>query len=99
MGVEFYACKRCGESRYEEYVYHCDKCEHSLCTRCVVNDDIGDDYAHSYCVIFDGTQAMKDKYGIDDEDIAKGYIKEGDVIDDAGIDPKYCRFCQGEAVA
>ena len=48
MGVYYYHCKSCNESRYEEYVGWCNKCRTPICTSCVVNDDINDRYAYSY---------------------------------------------------
>ena len=38
MSVDFYECDCCEESRYEEYVGHCNKCGHSLCTYCLVDN-------------------------------------------------------------
>jgi hypothetical protein len=99
MSVDFYSCDCCGESRYEECVHHCDKCQHSLCTYCLVNDDINDQYTHQYCIRYDGSDEMKKEYGIDDEWIEKGWVEVGGIIDDTGIDPKYCPFCTGEKVA
>ncbi|MFI2856933.1 hypothetical protein ACH6EH_07305 [Paenibacillus sp. JSM ZJ436] len=96
MGVDFYACDCCGESRYEEYVAHCPKCDHSLCTSCVVNDDINSRYAYDYGVKFDGTAEQKSEYRIDDEN--KYDYEIGEIIDDTGIAPKYCPFCNGTEV-
>lgn len=99
MSVDFYSCDCCEESRYEEFVHHCDKCGHSLGTCCVVNDDIGSSYAHDYCVKFDGTKEMMEEYGINEEYIEKEWVVEGEVIDDTGIDPKYCPFCNKTSVS
>jgi hypothetical protein len=98
MGVDFYACDCCGESLYEEYVGHCSSCGHRIGTCCVVNDDINSRFAYHYEVRFDGSQEMVEEYGLD-EHIENGWINVGDVIDDVGIDPKYCPFCQGTEVA
>jgi hypothetical protein len=53
MGVDYYHCEVCGESRYEEYVGNCNKCGNSLCTNCLVNKDFDDRYAHRYGYKFD----------------------------------------------
>jgi hypothetical protein len=42
---------------------------------------------------------MKEKYGIDDEAIKNEWVTLDEIIDDTGIDPKYCPFCQGTSVA
>lgn len=91
MSVDFYHCEACSESRYEEYVGTCTSCGNSLCTSCVVNDDVKSDYAYEYGVRFDGTKEQMDEYGIED-----GWYEIGDIIDDTSIDPHYCPFCQGE---
>ena len=84
MSVDYYSCDCCGESVYEEYVGHCDKCGHSLCTECLVNDDIESPYAYDYHVKCDGTKEQADRYGFE-----VGDIKVGEVIYNVGIDPKY----------
>lgn len=98
MGVEYHSCRKCGEARYEEYVGNCTSCSASLCTNCVVNDDINSSYASSYGVVFDGSKEMRKEYDIKDEYIEKGWIEEGEVIDDTSIAPKYCPYCQGKAI-
>ncbi|KQL18813.1 hypothetical protein [Cytobacillus solani] len=99
MGVSYYACKCCGESRYEEYVGSCTTCGKTLGTCCVVNDDIGSDYAYEYGVIYDGSEAQKNEYGIEEDWEEKGWVTIGEVIDDTSIQPKYCPFCTGEEIA
>jgi hypothetical protein len=98
MSVDFYECDCCEESRYEEYVGHCDKCGHSLCTNCLVNDDINSNYTYDYQVKYDGSKEQKEKYGIEDDEEEKGWVTIGKPIDDTGIDPKYCPFCNGKKV-
>ena len=98
MGVSYYACKCCGESRYEEYVGNCTSCGKSLGTCCVVNDDIGSRYAYEYGVIYDGSDEQKKEYEIGDDWEEKGWVTVGEVIDDTAIQPKYCPFCTGEQV-
>jgi hypothetical protein len=99
MSVDFYACKCCGESRYEEYVGSCTGCGKSLGTCCLTNDDIGSRFAHDYGVIYDGSDEQKKEYGIEDDWEEKGWVTIGEVIDDTAIQPKYCPFCSGEEVA
>lgn len=103
MSVDFYACKCCGESRYEEYVGSCNKCGASIGTCCVVNDDVKSKYAYSYGYRFDpdNIELMNqykregfELYG----DEGDPYYEDGDVIDDSGIDSKYCPFCSGESI-
>lgn len=53
MGVDFYHCKSCEESRYEEYIDHCNKCGNYICTACVINDDLDSKYAYHYGYKFD----------------------------------------------
>jgi len=98
MSVDYYSCDCCGESVYEEYVKGCEKCGHSICTDCVVNDDINSEYASRYRVKFDGPEEQKEEYGITKEDIENGYFEIGKPIDDTGIDPKYCPFCNGKMI-
>lgn len=93
MSVDFYGCDCCGESRYEECVDSCSQCEHSLCTRCLVNKDSNSVYTYDYEVKFDGTETMAKEYGFDIDD-----YEVGDVVDDVGIDKKYCPFCNGNRV-
>ena len=92
MGVDFYGCHSCGESRYEEYVASCPCCGHRVCTSCVVNDDINSRYAYDYGVKYDGTKEQIEEYGITYE------YELGEIIDDTGIAPKYCPFCNGTKV-
>lgn len=98
MSVDYYSCDCCEESVYEEFVRHCEKCGHRICTNCVVNDDINSEYASRYRIKFDGSEEQKEEYGITDEEIEKGYFKIGEPLDDTGIDPKYCPFCNGESI-
>lgn len=98
MGVDYYACSCCGESRYEEFVGNCTSCGESLCTSCLTNDDVNSNYAHSYGVVFDGSKEMIDEYDITQEEIEKGWVEVDEIIDDTSIAPKYCPYCQGEEI-
>ena len=93
MSVDFYECDCCEESRYEEYVGRCSKCGHSLCTNCLINNDIDSPYAHDYQVECDGTPEQREEYDFDEGD-----YEIGDVIDDSGIDSTYCPFCSGTEI-
>lgn len=103
MGVSYYGCKSCGESRYEEYVGSCQGCGNRLCTNCLVNDDIESSYAHEYGIKFDSNNAemvkelLNEGYISVDED-GNYDIEEGELIDDSSIQPKYCPFCQGNEI-
>ncbi|WP_346884335.1 hypothetical protein [Clostridium sp. UBA4395] len=98
MSVDFYSCDCCEESRYEEYVGHCSKCGHSLCTSCLVNNDINSSYAYEYNVKFDGSEKQKEEYDIESKQESEYGYEIGDIIDDAGIDSKYCPFCTGNEI-
>ena len=98
MSVDYHSCDCCEESVYEEFVKSCEKCGHNICTDCVVNDDINSEYASKYRVKFDGSEEQKEEYGITEEDIENGYFEIGKPIDDTGIDPKYCPFCNGKMI-
>lgn len=98
MGVDFYACESCGESRYSEFVGSCTCCGNRLCTNCMTNDDVNSQYANDYGVVFDGSKKMMEEYDISQEDIDKGYYEIGELIDDTSIDPKYCPYCEGEDI-
>lgn len=99
MGVDFYHCESCGESRYEEFVDRCGTCEHSLCTACLVNKDFESNYAYEYNVKFDGSNEQKEEYGIETKDESEWGYEEGEIIDDSGIDSKYCPFCNNVKVS
>lgn len=88
MSVDYCTCDCCEEALYEEYVDTCHQCGHSLCTDCLINKDFEDNYAYLYRVKYDGSEEQKEKYC----KFKKDY-KIGDRINDAGIDPKYCPFC------
>jgi len=93
----------CGESLYEEYVGHCNKCHNSLCTHCLVNKDINVLYAHKYGYKFNSNDPeLMRKYENEGYTLYKpdgeSYYKDGDIIDDSGIDSKYCPFCSGEKI-
>jgi hypothetical protein len=98
MGVSYYACKCCGESMYSEYVGNCTNCGIRLCTDCLINNDVESRFAYEYGAKFDGSQEMIDEYNVTQEEIEKGYVKIGELIDDTAILPKYCPFCQGEEI-
>ena len=98
MGVDYYGCANCGDGVYEEYIHHCEECGKSIGTCCVVNDDVGDRYAHAYKIKYDGFDEQKAKYGIKEDWIEKGWVTIGEPMDDVGIDPKYCPFCGGGKV-
>jgi len=98
MSVDFYSCDCCEESRYEEYVGHCSNCGHSLCTSCLINNDIDSRYAYEYNVKFDGSKKQKEEYCIESKEESKYGYEIGDVIDDVGIDSKYCPFCSGNKI-
>jgi len=98
MSVDYYSCDCCEESVYEEFVKHCEKCGHNICTECVVNDDIDSEYASRYRIKFDGSDEQKEEYGITQENIDNGYFKIGEPIQDTVIDPKYCPFCNCEMI-
>ena len=93
MSVDYYSCDSCEESRYEEYVATCSKCFHSVCTACVVNDDIESNCAYEYGTKYDGSESQREEFGIEDNT-----YEIGEIIDDTGIDPKYCPFCSGNEV-
>lgn len=103
MSVDFYGCDCCKESVYEEYVERCNKCGSSLCTSCLVNNDIKSKYAHSYGYVFDPSNPdLMLKYVQEGfslyNDSGDQYYEDGDIIDDSGIDSKYCPFCSGEEI-
>lgn len=93
MSVDFYSCDYCEDSIYKEYVGHCADCGHSICTNCLVNDDVNSRYEYDYRVKCDGTEEQAEEYGFELSD-----YKIGKVIEDSGIDPKYCPFCNGKKV-
>ena len=93
MSVDYYSCNCCGKGVYEEYVGKCSKCGHSLCTNCLINDDINSSYAGNYSITCDGTKQQADEIGFDLDDYAIG-----ETIEDSGIDSKYCPFCSGKEI-
>ena len=97
MSVDYYSCKHCGESRYEEYVGSCNKCGESICTSCLINNDVNSKYAYDYGYKFDSSnpELMK-RYEEEGFDMS-GY-EDGDIIDDSGIDGKYCPFCSVDSI-
>lgn len=103
MGVDYYHCEVCNESRYEEYVGSCIECGNRLCTSCLVNDDVNSRYAHSYGHRYDPNneelmqKLTDDGYDLKDSN-GKPYYEEGDIIDDSSIQPKYCPYCSGGTV-
>jgi hypothetical protein len=103
MGVEFYSCDCCNNSKYEEYVGHCNNCWSNICTSCLVNNDIKSNYAHSYGYQFDSNNPKlmslyeAEGFNLYDEENNPIY-EDGEIIDDSNIDSKYCPFCSGEAI-
>ncbi len=93
MSVDLYECDCCEESRYDEYTGTCNKCGHRLCTDCLINNDIESNFAYDYEVKCDGTKEQAEEYGF-----KVGDYEIGDIIDDSGIDSKYCPFCSGGEV-
>jgi hypothetical protein len=99
MGVDFDSCSKCNQSRHDEFVGVCGGCMttvgcgQSLCTSCLVNDDINSKNAYKYGTICDGTYEQAKLHQLEDGDYG-----EGDMIDDSGIDPKYCPYCSGKEV-
>ena len=103
MGVDYYECKSCGESRYEEYVGWCQSCGAKLCTHCLINNDIGSRFSYDYGLVFykDEPEEMKkiEEMGFDlYDDKGNPYYEDGDIIDDSSIQPKYCPFCSGDEI-
>lgn len=103
MGVDFYHCASCEESRYEEYVGWCQGCSKGLCTACVVNDDVKSDYAYQYGYKFDsGNPELMKKYEAEGYSLyrenGESYYEDGDVLDDSSISSNYCPFCTGVEV-
>ena len=103
MSVDFYSCKCCGDSVYEEFIASCIKCNNRLCTNCLINKDGKTSrYYYQYGYIFDPNNEelikelvnegfeLKDNNGDD-------YYKEGDLIDDSAIIPKHCPYCSGSS--
>lgn len=103
MGVSFYSCDSCGESLYEEYVGHCIKCDSSLCTSCLINDDIKDRFAYKYGYVYDSNnpelmEQYKEAGFYLTKENGDPYYEDGDIIDDSGIAEKYCPFCSGNSI-
>lgn len=103
MGVDFYHCTVCDESRYEEYVGWCQGCSNGLCTACLVNKENDSPYAYQHGLIFDSEEPelMKEYealgYALYKED-GESYYDDGDVIDDSGIADKFCPYCTGKKI-
>jgi hypothetical protein len=103
MGVSYSGCDSCGESKYEEYVGCCTSCGNSLCTQCLVSNDVGSPYAHKYGIIFDSQnpylidRLLNEGVYILYEDGSYIY-EDGDLIGDTSIDIVYCPFCSGDKV-
>lgn len=101
MGVDYYCCKACGDSRYEEYVDSCYGCGNRVCSYCLENKgDIDSRYTSHYGIRFDSTneealkQQLEDKWVTKNEDGTYD-MEEGELFGDTGVDPKYCPFCNG----
>lgn len=103
MGVDYYHCESCDESRYEEYVGNCQACGNNLCTYCLVNKEHDSRYAYEHGLRYDSTkpelmkQYEESGFNLNDKD-GKCYYKDGDIIDDSGIQSKFCPFCTGKQV-
>jgi len=104
MGVDFYGCKCCGESKYSEHVGSCQNCGKSLCTSCLINDNINSSWAHEYGMHFeeDKLEEIMKELSMIKEDFydvtGKPYWSEGTIIDDTSILEKYCPFCSGDKI-
>jgi hypothetical protein len=100
MGVDFYHCESCGDSKYSEYVDYCSKCQHRLCTRCLENgEEIVSPYAHHYNVKFNGSKEQREEFGVESKEESEYGYEIGEIIDDSGIDSKYCPFCNNSKVS
>jgi hypothetical protein len=103
MSVDYYHCESCNDSHYEEYVGSCNKCGNSLCTNCLVNNDVNSRYAYEYGYKFDSTndelikRLIDEGYHIKNEDGSFSY-EDGDIVDDSSIQSKYCPFCSGNNI-
>lgn len=100
MGVDFYYCEVCENSRYEEYVGNCQGCGKGICTACVTNDDINSDYEHLYGLKYNSSEPeLMKKYEEEGFHIynenGESYYEDDEIIDDSSISSKYCPFCQG----
>lgn len=99
MSVDYYGCEHCGDGVYEEYIGSCSRCGKRICTNCLVNaNEIDSRYAFHYNVKYDGTREQKEEYGIEDASESKYGYNVGEIIDDVGIDSKYCPYCSGGSI-
>lgn len=104
MGVDFKGCNSCGESRYDEYVGECRKCDNSVCTDCLINKGgKTDPFAGSYGIEFDPgkmdemNKLQNEGGGIFKED-GSPYYSDGEIIEETSIDHKYCPYCSGNEI-
>ena len=104
MSVDYYSCRCCDESLYSEYVASCSNCGKNICSDCLINvpSELKKEYgvyAYNYGIRYDGTEEQKKKWGLSDKYAYEIYAYEiGELIDDTGVDSKYCPFCSGEEV-
>ena len=102
MSVSYYACRMCGTSVYEEYFGYCNNCNKGLCTDCLINNDLESEYSYEYGYRMDSQniELMK-KYEKEGYELYKEkgqpHYKNGEIIDDSGIDSNFCPFCSGES--
>ena len=103
MSVDYRHCSSCEESLYDEYVGSCTKCGNNLCTSCLINDDVKSRFAHHYGYKFDSKNEeliktlIEEGFSLEDKD-GKPYYKDGDIVDDSSILPKYCPYCSGNEI-
>ena len=103
MGVDFKHCNYCDDSLYGEYVDSCIKCGNRLCTNCLINKDFESRFAYHYGYKFDSTneallkQLEAEGFHIKNYDGTLSY-KDGEIVEDSGIQSKYCPYCSGKAI-
>ena len=91
MSVDFYACKCCEESRYEEYIHECPHCGRNICEDCF-NKDV------------ETPERIGNKEDLTEEQysyLCKKYGKtliDTQVIKWGELNPEYCPFCNGDEI-